>query len=149
MYDIVAQYEMLTLGSPLPSGVLTLDWLTLKQVRPQQRACSEASSALPSTKLSLGLSDCNVRLFGVCAAVRKSRAKLGGLLLLRGPVRSRWQRCPGGPAPTGPRGGGKLDDFQPQRVEFIPYRSEGVLRPSPTGALARLRCATLLGASLA
>ena len=80
LYDIVAQYEMLTLGSPLSSGVLTLDWLTLKQVRPQQRACSEASSALPNTKLGLGRSECNVRLFGVCAAVRKSRAKLGAFV---------------------------------------------------------------------
>jgi hypothetical protein len=57
MYDIVAQYEMLTLGSPLLSDVLTLDWLTLKQVRPHQRACREASSALPNTELGLGLSE--------------------------------------------------------------------------------------------
>jgi hypothetical protein len=85
LYDIVAQYEMLTLASPFPSDVLPLDWLTLKQVRPQQRACSEASSALPNTKLGLGLSECNVRFFGVCAAVRKSHAKLGALLLRERP----------------------------------------------------------------
>jgi hypothetical protein len=80
---------MLTLGSPFPNDVLPLDWLTLKQVRAAAVACSEASSSLPNTKLRLGLSECNVRFFGVCAAVRKSRAKLGALLLRERPVRSR------------------------------------------------------------